>query len=290
MFKRGDDGFAADVAGPNLRVLDGIASWCGGLHGSMPLSEALRALVEGFGADAGAVSRHYRNTDRPKAVALVDMEDVDPDLATLRRPLCEDVLGYQYSKARASTMWFMSDNAGDAGWQPSQTLENWRFSRRIGEIVVLVLDGSLQQRDFLEFHFERELSRSERLEIEALVPTLVRAWSGRQTGLVTQAQMDERMVRARAAAQASKLRPDAPILGMSNPAKLSRAEFRVCLLLSRGLSVRGVTEELGLSEATVRSHLRSIYSKTEVSGMQELMYRILSSGTEEVGKIHRLHG
>ena len=36
---------------------------------------------------------------------------------------------------------------------------------------------------------------------------------------------------------AFRLKDDAPILGMSNPAKLSRAEFRVCILLARGLSV-----------------------------------------------------
>ncbi len=64
---------------------------------------------------------------------------------------------------------------------------------------------------------------------------------------------------------------------MSNPANLSRAEFRVCLLLSHGLSVKGVTDELRLSEATVRSHLRSVYSKTETTGHAELLYRILSS-------------
>lgn len=290
MFERGDGGFAAENPGPNLRVLDAIASWCGGLHGSMPLAEALRALVAGFDADAGVISRHYKNTDRPKAVALVDVAESDSDRATLRRPLCEDVMGYLYSKARTSTVWFKSDHEEDPEWKASQTLENWTAAREIGEIVVLVLEGSLQQRDFLEFHFARELERSERLEIEALVPTLVRAWSGRQSGLVTQAQMDERMVRARVSAQASRLKPDAPILGMSNPAKLSRAEFRVCLLLSRGLSVKGVTEELGLSEATVRSHLRSIYSKTGVTGMQELMYRILSSGTEGLGQVHRLRG
>ena len=96
--------------------------------------------------------------------------------------------------------------------------------------------------------------------------------------------LDERMVRARALAASERLKPDAPILGVANPAKLSRAEFRVCLLLSRGLSVKGVTAELGLSEATVRSHLRSIYSKTEVAGLPELLYRILSAGSEDNGR------
>ena len=92
--------------------------------------------------------------------------------------------------------------------------------------------------------------------------------------------MDDRMLRARALARASRISPEEAILGISNPAKLSRAEFRVCLLLSRGLSIKGVTDELSLSEATVRSHLRSIYSKTEASGLPELVYRLLSNGSE----------
>ena len=284
MFERGSGGYSTENFGPDLKVLDGIASWCGGLHGSMPLAEALRALMMAFDATAGAVSRHHRNQDRPRAVALVDSDSGISEIATLRRPLCDDVLGYFYEKARTSTVWFMSDHMDDPNWSATQTLQNWKLSRNIAEIVVLVLEGSLQQHDYIEFHFDHELARSERLEIEALLPTLVRAWSGRKTGLVTQAQMDDRMIRHRAAAQAYRQHNEAPILGMSNPAKLSRAEFRVCLLLARGLSVKGITDELGLSEATVRSHLRSIYSKTEVTGMQELMYRILSSGSDDSGQ------
>ncbi|MEP0563848.1 MAG: helix-turn-helix transcriptional regulator, partial [Paracoccaceae bacterium] len=68
---------------------------------------------------------------------------------------------------------------------------------------------------------------------------------------------------------------------MANPANLSRAEFRVCLMLSKGLPVKGVVQELGTTEATVRSHLRSIYSKTNVHGMAELLYLILSRDVQE---------
>ena len=59
----------------------------------------------------------------------------------------------------------------------------------------------------------------------------------------------------------------------------------MCILLARGLSVKGVTEELGLTESTVRSHLRSIYSKTEVSGLPELLYRILSSSGDDTSGV-----
>lgn len=266
---------------PQLRVLDGIASWCGGLHGSMPLGEALDALASGFGAECAALSRHLKTEDRPRTVAVSDQGHVDGDMPRLGRGLARDVMGYLYPSARASTVWFLSDHLDDRAWTSSDTLTNWRLSRDMQEIVVLVLASNQQQSDYIEFHFPRSLERSEKLEFETLLPTIVRSWAGRKTGLVTQARMDDRVLRARADAEADRLRWDAPILGVPNPAGLSRAEFRVCLLLSRGLSVKGVTDELGLTEATVRTHLRSIYSKTETSSLAELLYRILSSRADE---------
>ena len=266
---------------PQLRVLDGIAGWCGGLHGSMPLAEALEALATGFGAESAALSRHLKSEEHPRTVAISDQRQIEIERPRLGRSLARDVMGYFYPSARASTVWFLSDHLDDPAWSATGTLTHWRAARDMNEIVVLVLASNQQQSDYIEFHFPRILARSEKLEFETLLPTIVRSWAGRMTGLVTQARMDDRVLRARAAVEADKIKWDAPILGMSNPAKLSRAEFRVCLLLSRGLSVKGVTDELGLTEATVRTHLRSIYSKTETSSLAELLYRILSSTPED---------
>ncbi|NNE81452.1 MAG: helix-turn-helix transcriptional regulator [Silicimonas sp.] len=245
----------------------------------MPLSDALQSLANGLGCQAAAISRQLGNEERPRTVAIFDKESKS-DLPIIGRAFAADVMGHFYTKARPSTIWFLSDHMEDSDWTGTQTLSNWRLSRKVEEIVVLALAVNQRQSDYIEFHFTRALELSERLELEALVPTIERSWSGRKSGLVTQTRMDERLVRARSAAQAGKLKWDAPILGMSNPAGLSRSEFRVCLMLSRGLSVQGITDELGLSEATVRSHLRSIYSKTESSGQSELLYRILSSGKD----------
>ena len=211
---------------PDLRVLDGVASWCGGLHGSMSLKNALDALAGGLDAQAAVISRHHHRTeDRPRVVAASSTGRTPPPA----RAYCGDILGYQFGRARAGTVWFISD---------------------------------MLQHD-----------------IEALVPTIERSWRGRKPGLVTQVIADDRVPVARRVTDRANW--DVPILGMSNPASLSRAEFRVCLMLSRGLSAKAVSEELGLSENTVRSHLRAIYAKTETSSLPELIYRILSSGTED---------
>ncbi len=271
-------------AGPDLRILDGVAAWCGGLHGSMSLQGALAALATSLDASAAAIARHYhRREEQPRAVALYDVETNNPDAPVLlRRALCQDVLGYMFKKSRNATIWFESDLADDPSWIGTQTLTNWKAVRELKEVVVVSLSSTHQHDDYIEFHFDRVLSRAERMELETLVPTIVRSWSGRKQGTVTQATVDDRIVRARNKAKSSQLVWDAPILGMSNPARLTRAEFRVCMLLSHGLSVKGVTDELGLSESTIRSHLRAIYSKTETSNLAELLYRILSSGKDAV--------
>jgi DNA-binding CsgD family transcriptional regulator len=169
----------------------------------------------------------------------------------------------------------------DADWQASVELDTYLGKAESTEIAVIPMMGAPQTVDYIEFHFARPLSREQRLELEALVPTIERSWAGRKPGLVTQAAADEGVLISRRPRSETRTRFDEALLGMSNPANLSRAEFRVCLLLSRGLSVKAVTDELALSENTVRSHLRAIYSKTETSGLSELIYRILSTAPED---------
>lgn len=287
---RGDEGpQIQSLLGPDLRILDGIASWCGGLHGSMSLTEALGALAGALGADAAAIGRHSRGDEKCRLVAAFDARADDNSVDTIRRCYAPDVLGQFYNKVKISTLWFMADHVDDGEWSATKGLGHWCAQRGVHDIVVISLTANVQNHDYIEFHFRKPLLRVDQGEVKNIVPTLVRSWAGRKTGLVTQSQMDERMVRARARAAEGRLKPDAPILGTSNPAKLSRAEFRVCLLLSRGLSVKGVTDELGLSEATVRSHLRSIYSKTNTSGHAELLYRILSATPETAERHTKLY-
>ncbi|MDA8587311.1 hypothetical protein N9L47_13800, partial [Rhodobacteraceae bacterium] len=222
---------------PQLRVLDGIAGWCGGLHGSMPLQDAVSSLAYGFGSECAVLSRQFKSEVQARTVAIFDHYQDHADYVRLGRSLASDVMGSFFTQARGTTIWFLSDHQDDPDWKSTNTLAHWQVSREVREVVVMVLASNQQQADYLEFHFTRQLARSEKLEFESLVPTIVRSWTGRQTGLVTQTRMNDRLVRARDIAQVDKMRWTTPILGMSNPARLSRAEFRVCLLLSRGLSV-----------------------------------------------------
>jgi len=72
----------------------------------------------------------------------------------------------------------------------------------------------------------------------------------------------------------------ATILSCDNPARLSRAEFRLCVFLSRGYSNESARRELGISDSTLRTHLRSVYQKTGASSLPELLYQLLSKASD----------
>jgi DNA-binding CsgD family transcriptional regulator len=55
---------------------------------------------------------------------------------------------------------------------------------------------------------------------------------------------------------------------------LSERELEILSAAARGLSARDIASEFTLSEATVRSHLASIYSKLGVAGRVELLARL----------------
>ncbi len=67
------------------------------------------------------------------------------------------------------------------------------------------------------------------------------------------------------------------ILGDTNPARFSRAEFRLCHLLSTGLGMKAVQAELGISDSTFRTHLRNIHDKTGTRGEAALLQLLLNA-------------
>lgn len=271
---------------PDLRVLDGVATWCGGLHGAMPLGDALKSLAIGLGASAAAISRHHHRTEeQPRLVCGFS----DGFRVALQESYCGAVLDYQFGRAKAGSLWFLGEMAEDPLWNETRALDHWVCANRVAEIAVIPMSVTRQSVDYIEFHFDEPLTRERQAEIAALVPTIERSWNGRKPGLVARTMTDGRALLAHNSADSVRPRWDAPILGMSNPAGLSRAEFRVCLLLSRGLSVKGVSEELGLSENTVRSHLRSIYGKTETSSLSELIYLIMSVAEKDDFQTYGAH-
>lgn len=248
-----------------------IVGWCDALGGAAALTDALQDLVLGLGADAGMIVRTNLQDGRPVRLATCDLAADRPGRRPLARSYADSYFGAPMLAALAATVWVGSAHAEDQTGDPA--LADWQEARGMHEFVVMVLSSAGATRDHLELHFRDRLTPAQDRALGAILPEMARVWSLRRVGMVTRSIVNHRSPAMRP--QRSVLRQ--PILSMDNPAQLSRAEFRVCLLLSRGLLVQAVAEELSLSEATIRTHLRNIYAKTDCSCLAELVFRLMDT-------------
>lgn len=251
-------------------IVDAIADWCEALHGNVPLADAVAQLVRGLGAEAGMLVRTNLNECRSVQVARFDERDTKSS-QPLSSNFGDELFGSLLKKSRPATVWLASRHTDRFAAELAFDYCQWREARRMQEFAVLVLSSGASTRDHLEFHFREPLSMPAYAALGIVLPAMARTWASRQIGLITKASINQSIHHFPAKPRKSSY----PILSVSNPAHLSRAEFRVCLLLSRGLSVAGVCAELSLADTTVRSHLRNIYAKSETSSLAELIYCLI---------------
>jgi DNA-binding CsgD family transcriptional regulator len=63
---------------------------------------------------------------------------------------------------------------------------------------------------------------------------------------------------------------------------LTRAQARAALALAAGASYKGAARQLGVTEETVRSHVKDIYPKLRVNRQADLVRLLLSLGQVRV--------
>lgn len=248
-------------------MIDAITDWCDALRGGMPLAEAFAGLIAGLRAEAGMLVRTSLSDFRPARIAVWDRNGAHCAHA-LSKSFADGFFGSSIARPRAASLWLASEFSSHGSELSDPALETWQEHRGYSEFMVLVLASSSNTRDHVELHFRDRLTPTEIESFETILPMMARTWAARQVGLVTRCVVNHRRPEPRP-------REAAPILSITNPARLSRAEFRVCLLLSRGLSAASIAGELSVSEATIRTHLRNIYSKTETTGLPDLVYQLV---------------
>lgn len=256
------------------QIVDAIATWCEALHGSASIGAAFADLCEGLGAEAGLLIRTRRSDGHQTRIAQHDPGAEQSFGRPLRLSLADSVFGDALDGARAGTIW----HEADAPEPSNPFLSEFQSARGFHDFCVLVLSSGATERDVIELHFRDQRSERALATLAAVLPTVARTWATRQLGIVSRDVAFRRPdTEARGTAVA------ASILGSTNPARLSRCEYRICLCLSRGLSVRGAAAELGITETTVRSHLRSIYAKTQTASQAELLFRLIGPRTPDAG-------
>lgn len=264
-------GLAAKTAGPEIiELVEGVADWAISLQGKTPLLHGLSRLRDAFGAEALVLSRLGRVPGAGAQVLASDRRVSEADVEAVDRSFASVMLGPYLFKPRAGTTWF----AENANVDDDPAFCRLRRRRGLSDLVVVVLEVEEKAVYFLEFHFSQRLGHEAHGAMNNLSGSLMTLWSQRATG-----RFSEALLKGRPAAPAATVRQGVPVnlLCASNPARLSRAEFRICSLLSTGLSSAGTRKELGISESTMRSHLRQIYVKTGASNMAELLFNLLAS-------------
>lgn len=235
-------------------------------QGGIPLELAIQIIVEGIGAECAALTRvnAARATARVAAATAGANGRRNPMAET---PCAHAVLGAEIATLKEGTSLLLSE------WETSRIERDKDLEARMlrygfVEVGFVYLGREGRVHDFLELYFIRTPEWDS--VRDWLAQGLARIYRFRRPGLLT-----ESCARQGAVERDGRL-DDAPILGMSNPCNLTRAEWRVCVLVSRGLTAKAVAGEMEISVATVRTHLRRIYPKTGFTGYHELARRLVS--------------
>lgn len=247
-------------------LIGAVAQWCECLHGRDPLLRSLEVLGTGLNAEIVALAR-YPNDGR-SAVRSVIWDRNGPDRGgDARRCFARALIGPYFQAARPGSLWFRST----VETSESSEVADFHATRQLRELAVIPLQAGNRYIDTFEMHFSNRLRSQQQVVLTSLAPVLARTWRNRAEGLFTEA-----LLRVAPAPDRVEL---GRILSAENPARLSRAEYRVSLLLSRGLSVQEVQTELHIRESTMRSHLSSLYAKTNCANLSELIFRLASPET-----------
>lgn len=257
------------IEAPNatqVGMIEAVVSWCECLQGRQPIRQALRLLANSLSADSIVLSR-VSLSPGGRSFIVTASGNSRQTVQAVPGAFAPVVLGEYLSKAKSGSVWYArgNDTCDDS------PLRRFQLAGRLAELVVVPLSIDKSTADFVELHFGMEPSREQQAALTMLGASLAQTWANRAPGTFARTM---RMARPE---QVRDITDVAPILSVENPARLSRSEYRLCVLLNRGLGTSDVRETLGITEATLRTHLRNIYAKTDSNGMAQLLYKLVSS-------------
>lgn len=245
--------------------------WVEAMHGRGDLTACIRYLADVLNGHRGSIIRIGLDTSVESVLAWSNGIASASPARKQKITFPQYLLGHGLGQAQPGSIWYLSELAKEIAHDETSGARLCPTDHQTREIAVVVLEPRALTSDILELQFPRRLSTRETEALSSLSAVLSRGWrhrnplvypTGQNGGFWTDLESEDPPVGA--------------ILVPENPAKLSRSEYRVCELVSRGLSAKAICEKLRISESTVRSHLRSIYAKTGTTGQRELMFNLLA--------------
>ncbi|MGI9369213.1 MAG: helix-turn-helix transcriptional regulator, partial [Ruegeria sp.] len=211
----------------------------------------MQDMVPAFGAECGVVSRTWLGKTAHRIAARAEGGE-GRNLRPLFLSFANDALGMFNNKPKAGSVFSFKLDGKDPS-EVSPILQEWMSQRLIDDILFVCLDNQGGEIDLLELHFRKDGLPNWREGVITLAPELTKIFSQRRPGLIVEA------ISRQTVSPLRKSLGDLLILSTENPSGLTRAEWRVCVLISRGLSAQAIGEELAVGRATVRTHLKHIY-------------------------------
>ncbi len=262
-----------------VRCIETVGVWCQAVFGTSDMVHALQRLNNTFSAELVAVTRvkHEENggrSDKTQIVAFDSRANFVSELEGFNVASAAAVCGTYLKVAKPGSVWHadVSDFSSIPRlWAPLS-------QRRLVQTVVIPLEHHVTNSDFLELHFSKEVRASTLDKLGVIGETLASAWKTRSMGLLSRSAMRTGHL---ATSSNKHEQENIDILAVDNPCKLSRAEYRVCLLLNSGLNNTAILKELSIGQATLRTHLRNIYAKTDTASQPELLQRLLLNASSD---------
>jgi DNA-binding CsgD family transcriptional regulator len=237
----------------------------------------LEELVRVFGAQAAFLQQL---DSEGASCGRVEGYDCDAHrmLTPRNRPsLASDILAPAALGAKNGSVWIMSETI-EAGalrlLADRRRLEDYR----IRDVAVIPLQSGPRGRHVLELQFVTRFPEHQLALLCSIAGMLASLWSGRAPGTI----MEARLSRVKGPERDAR-DPVVNVLSSSNPLRLTRAEYRVCMLVRGGYRAQQIADELDVQDSTVRTHLRAIYAKANVSGHVGLLH-LLSGNAASNGR------
>ena len=263
---------AKSLRDPNARapmIGDGVATilefvkWT---QGQKALDPALNALVDLLGAEAVCFARRDFSKAGLRTIGLID-RNTDPRKPRVDKPFAFDVLGHDLDKLKSGVALLLSD----LGEKTDPVLERWMHRRGMHDVAVFCIGSKSGVRDILEIHFRQKLPNGWLKDADKISHSLAEVYAGRRPGLVEQ----NLVLKTESRPSFGAFDEDGLILASDNAAGLTRSEWRLCILIANGLSRDGAANEMGVTNNTIRTHLRHIYGKTGCKNFHDLARRLV---------------
>ncbi|UWR27531.1 LuxR C-terminal-related transcriptional regulator [Sulfitobacter sp. S223] len=265
-----------------------VSDWTYALNGNGELSDVLDRLMRLLKAEVVAIVRMSKADFSTHSVARSDMQK-GKIWPTQFRSYADEIVGEFISTAKVGSIWKLSEAKASDFEQLAD--KGIGVAGNIFEGIISPLETTRTYIDFIELHFDHQPAEHDLNLLVMLIGTLTREWSRRAPASVSKAINQKRKL----SRVLERKENHFSVLDPENPAQLSRSEYRICSLLSEGMTVHVIAKVLSISPATVRSHLSSTFSKTGATNQVELLYQLnnkpkLSQETDVIEKSnHRIN-